>query len=162
MRVQIQHLTQSLNKLKNFTDKPKTIKVDARIIAKLATQSRKRRNYSEITGQNIPTSRVTQTENASTTTSSSCTSNDRLLVDNSENGNLKTKLRAKAWDKFKFRVVKKCPETDSVESKTEQTENTGQIEQNSRYSKDRVSAFSTDSIGHLQKKVEVRNTSTNT
>ncbi|KAK2576832.1 hypothetical protein KPH14_005465 [Odynerus spinipes] len=159
LRVQIQHLTQSLNKLKNFAEKPKAIKVDARIIAKLATQSRKRRD-SEIFRKNLPTSRVTQNENVSSSTSSS--TSDSQLLDNSQNGKLKSKLRARTRDKLKFLAVKECPESDSMESKTELTEDKQGIDSNSLYPKDCVSAFSTDSIGHLQKSIEVRDTSTNT
>nr|XP_050852232.1 uncharacterized protein LOC127064754 isoform X2 [Vespula vulgaris] len=157
LRVQIQHLTQSLNKLKNYTEKPKAIKVDARIIAKLATQSRRRQD-SEIIRKSIATSCVTQPVTVSTSNSST---NNSRSADKTTNGKLGSKIRAKAWDKYKFVTVKEdSQETSSTKSKIERIEENKEkiIDQN-----DSTSTTSTDSTTeHLQKYIEVRDVCTNT
>ncbi|CAK9805995.1 hypothetical protein ANTQUA_LOCUS4665 [Anthophora quadrimaculata] len=52
LKIQIQHLTSNIEKLKTYTQKPKSINVDAKIIAKLAAQSKKR--YSKEPGKWLP------------------------------------------------------------------------------------------------------------
>ncbi|XP_035733163.1 uncharacterized protein PF11_0207-like [Vespa mandarinia] len=151
LRVQIQHLTQSLNKLKNYTEKPKAIKVDARIIAKLATQSRRRQD-SEIIRKCVATSCVTQPVNISASNSST---NNSKSADKTTNEKAASKIRAKAWDKYKFVTVKEdSQETSSIKSKV------GCIKENKEKEMDQnnsTSTTSTDSTTeHLQKYIEVR------
>ncbi|KOC68286.1 hypothetical protein WH47_03444 [Habropoda laboriosa] len=54
LKIQIQHLTSNIEKLKTYTQKPKSINIDAKIIAKLAAQSKKR--YSKELHENETTS----------------------------------------------------------------------------------------------------------
>ncbi|XP_043487528.1 uncharacterized protein LOC122514658 [Polistes fuscatus] len=157
LRVQIQHLTQSLNKLKNYTEKPKGIKVDARIIAKLATQSRRRQD-SDIIRKSFATSYVTQPVKISTSNSST---NNSKSIDKSLNRKVNSKIRIKAHNKNKFVTVKEeSGESDSIKSKIESTEESrkNKIDQN-----DRTSPMSTNSITEQSHKyIEVRDMCTNT
>ncbi|CAK9831005.1 hypothetical protein ANTRET_LOCUS8074 [Anthophora retusa] len=111
LKIQIQHLTSNIEKLKTYTQKPKSINVDAKIIAKLAAQSKKR--YSKEPGKWLP---FQLHENESTSLTKP--SNPQNPVDYSGDAKLIAKIRSNLRKNTHRTEVEKIQTEETWESRT--------------------------------------------
>ncbi|KAK1127569.1 hypothetical protein K0M31_004101 [Melipona bicolor] len=111
LKVQIQHLTLNIERLKSCMQKPKSINVDAKIIAKLAAQSKKR--YSKESTKWLP---FHFCENGINKTSSvTKSSNSENPVDNSEDAKLVSKIRSDNLKKYANTTIREIETEETKE-----------------------------------------------
>ncbi|XP_076177439.1 uncharacterized protein LOC143151864 [Ptiloglossa arizonensis] len=115
LKVQIQHLTLNIEKLKSYTQKPKLINVDAKIITKLAEQSGKKCSKESTKWLSFQLN-VDETEK---TASFSKPLNNQNSVDYSGDAKLISKIRSNHSRKYANTVVREIQTEELGEFQTE-------------------------------------------